>query len=65
MFYRGSNPTLEQLSGLMNYLEEVELKEEIITQYEMKGNTISVEETKLENDSKITHNQGKAVEEAK
>lgn len=35
MFYMGSNPTLEQLSGLMNYLEEVEPKQEIITQYEM------------------------------
>lgn len=35
MFYMGSNPTLEQLSGLMNYLEGVELKPEIITQDEM------------------------------
>lgn len=25
MYYTGSNPTLEQLTGLMNYLEEVEL----------------------------------------
>ena len=28
----GSNPTPEQLAGLMNYLEEVELEPEDITQ---------------------------------
>lgn len=32
MYYTGSNPTLEQLTGLMNYLEEVELEPEDITQ---------------------------------
>lgn len=32
MYYTGSNPTLEQLTGLMNYLEEVELMPEHITQ---------------------------------
>lgn len=32
MYYTGSNPTLEQLTGLMNYLEEAELEPEDITQ---------------------------------
>lgn len=32
MYYTGSNPTLEQLTGLMNYLEEAELAPEDITQ---------------------------------
>lgn len=32
MYYMGSNPTPEQLAGLMNYLEEVELEPEDITQ---------------------------------
>lgn len=36
MFYTSSNPTLERLSGLMDYLEEVELEPEDVTQKEMK-----------------------------
>lgn len=34
--YTGSDPTLEQLLGLMNYLQKVELEPEDITQNETR-----------------------------
>lgn len=42
MYYTGSNPTLEQLSGLRNYLDKVELESEDPTQNEMKWNKIHI-----------------------
>lgn len=36
MEYTGSNPTLEQFSSLMNYLEEAELQSDDVTQNAIK-----------------------------